>query len=69
MQRGQVREYRAGRRLKLSCRNWGQFGGGTEERVRPVGLPEERKEEDRGAAMATREALFRNCQKWKWEQS
>ena len=42
---------------------------GEQRRVRPVGLPEERKEEDRGAAMATREALFRNCQKWKWEQS
>ena len=23
-----MRECRAGRRLKLSCRNWGQFGGG-----------------------------------------
>ena len=26
-----MRECRAGRRLKLSCRNWGQFGEGTEE--------------------------------------
>ena len=41
MQRGQVRECRAGRRLKLSCRNWGQFGGGTEEGQ--IGRPEERK--------------------------
>ena len=39
-----MRECRAGRRLKLSCRNWGQFGGGTEEGQ--IGRSEERKRKE-----------------------